>query len=74
MKLVDLPAVRALSIREKLELVDELWEDVGRGLDTVEVTALEKSILEQRWSQFLGEPASGLSLNEFKEKVETLRK
>jgi putative addiction module component (TIGR02574 family) len=73
MKLVDLPAVRALSVREELELVDELWEDVGQGLDRLEVTAAEKSILDERWAHFLGDSSSALTLEQFKQTVEKLR-
>lgn len=33
MKLADLPQIRALSAQEKLELVDELWQEVARELE-----------------------------------------
>ena len=74
MKLADLPEVRALSTREKLQLVDELWEDVGRGLDSLEVSREEREVLDERWAAFLRDPSRALTLEEFKERVNALRR
>ena len=72
MRLADLPEVRVLSAREKLQLLDELWQDVAHDLDTFEVSQTEKELLDQRWAAFLRNPAA-LSLEQFKERVQTLR-
>jgi len=42
MSLSELPQVQSLSVREKLELVDELWKAVSSDLDAIEVTREEK--------------------------------
>jgi putative addiction module component (TIGR02574 family) len=73
MKLADLPDVRALSAREKLELVDKLWQDVAHDLDSLEVSETEKELLDQRWAAFLRDPADALTLEQFKERVNVLR-
>ena len=73
MKLADLPQVRALSAHEKLELVDELWQDLARDLDTLEVCAAEKELLDRRWAAFLRDPSSALDLKEFKERIKAQR-
>ena len=73
MRLADLPDVRALSAREKLQLLDELWQDVAHDLDSLEVSETEKEVLDQRWAAFLRDPAAALSLEQFKEGVKTLR-
>jgi putative addiction module component (TIGR02574 family) len=73
MKLADLPDIRALSAREKLQLLDELWQDVAHDLDSLEVSETEKELLDQRWATFLRDPAAALSLEQFKERVKTLR-
>jgi len=72
MRLADFPEVRALSAREKLQLLDELWQDVAHDLDSLEVSETEKKLLDQRWASFLREPAA-LSLEQFKECVKALR-
>jgi putative addiction module component (TIGR02574 family) len=73
MTLTDFPEVRALSAREKLQLVDELWMSVAPELDALEVSAEEKGILDERWTTFLKDPASALTLEQFKERLKTCR-
>lgn len=73
MRLADLPDVRALSAREKLQLLDELWQDLAHSLDAIEVSETEKELLDQRWAVFLRDPAAALSLEQFKERVKALR-
>jgi putative addiction module component (TIGR02574 family) len=73
MKLADLPQVRALSAQEKLQLVDELWQDVARDLEQMDVTAEEKQLLDDRWTTFLRDPSSALGLEQFKQRVKALR-
>ena len=48
-----MPQVRALSAEEKLQLVDELWQDVAREMDKMEVSAAERKLLDERWAAFL---------------------
>lgn len=74
MKLADLPQIRALSAREKLQLVDELWRDVSRDLETLEVDAAAKQLLDERWAAFLRDPSSALDLEQCKERIKSLRK
>ena len=73
MKLADMPEVRALSAPEKLQLVEELWQDVARDLGKVEVSGAEKELLDQRWAAFLCDPSSALGLEQFKGRVKALR-
>src|SRR5688572_12731482 len=68
-KLADFPEVQALSTREKLELVDELWQDLARELDKLDVTAEEKKILDDRWADFIRNPSSALTLEQLQERV-----
>ncbi len=73
MNLAELPQVQSLSVREKLELVDELWKAVSPDLDAMEVTQEEKDILDGRWSQFLKNPLSALTVEQFKKELNALR-
>jgi putative addiction module component (TIGR02574 family) len=73
-ELADLPEVKALSAREKLELVDELWKDVARELETLDVTPEEKQLLDERWADFLRDPSSALTLEQLQERVNTIRR
>jgi putative addiction module component (TIGR02574 family) len=73
MKLADLPEVRALSAREKLQLMDDLWQEVAHELGSLEVTQEQKEILDQRWAAFLRDPNCALSLDQFSARVKTRR-
>jgi len=73
MTLTELPQVQALSVREKLELVDEIWRSLSASLDSLEVTQEEKEILDSRWAEFLSNPTSALSVEEFQDKINALR-
>ena len=73
MALADFPQVQALSAREKLQLLDELWIEVAHQADSLEVTSEEKQLLDARWKRFLSNPSSALTLEEFKKRLHTLR-
>jgi len=73
MTLTDLPEVRALSAREKLQLVDELWISVAPELEALEVSGEERGVLDQRWAAFLKNPSSALSVEEFKRRLTARR-
>lgn len=73
MTLTELPQVQALSAREKLELVDEIWRSLSTSPDYLEVTQEEKDILDIRWEEFLSNPTSALSIDVFKSKIHAIR-
>lgn len=73
MTLTGLPQVQALSVREKLELVDEIWISVASDLDTLEVSPEEKEKLDQRWADFIGNPSSALTPEQFREQLQAIR-
>ncbi|MDA1276549.1 MAG: addiction module protein [Verrucomicrobia bacterium] len=73
MKLVDLPEVRALPPSEKLELADELWTAAARDLEAMGVPPEQREILDRRWSDFLHDPSSALTLEQFQERLRELR-
>jgi len=73
MSLSELPQVQSLSVREKLELVDELWKAVSPDLDAMEVTQEERDILDGRWAAFLQNPSSALTVDQFKKELNALR-
>jgi putative addiction module component (TIGR02574 family) len=73
MNLTELPQVQSLTVREKLELVDDLWKSVSSELDTMEVTQEDKDMLDGRWFRFLQNPSSTLTVDMFKQELNALR-
>jgi putative addiction module component (TIGR02574 family) len=63
-----IPQIATLSPQEKRTLMNELWEEleqtVGGGSDP-EIVAL----LERRWQQYESDPASAVTLEEFRERL-----
>jgi putative addiction module component (TIGR02574 family) len=74
MKLADLPEVETLSPDEKLALVDELWASIGTAIEHLEVTEEEKRLLDERWERYLLDPSAALTEQEFRSRIETLRR
>jgi putative addiction module component (TIGR02574 family) len=73
MSLTDLPQVQSLSVHEKLELMDDLWKSVSSDLDAMEAAQEEKELLDGRWSRFLLNPASALTVEQFNQELNALR-
>lgn len=73
MKLSELPQVKALSTKDKLQLVDELWEDVARDLNSLEVSQEDRELLDKRWASFLSDPSQAMTLGQFRERIKALR-
>ena len=73
MKLADFPNVQDLPVRQKLQLVDELWLSMTPELDSLEVSEDEKSLLDERWAAFLQDPNSALTQDEFQRRMKALR-
>ena len=53
--------------------MDELWLSVAEELDSLEVSDEEKELLDERWAAFLKDPASALTVGEFKQQMNSLR-
>ncbi|MFT4176336.1 MAG: addiction module protein [Luteolibacter sp.] len=71
--LKDLPQVQALSVSQKLELVDEIWMSMEDDAENLGISEEEKIILDQRWAEYLSDPSSALTLEQFKTRLGELR-
>lgn len=58
-----------LSPPEKLQLVEDLWDDLAATPSEVPVHDWQKEELDRRKANLMSKPASGLSWNELKSKV-----
>ncbi len=60
-----------LSPAEKLQLVEDLWDDLAASPESVPVHSWQESELARRKANLLNKPASGLSWDEVKRRVRT---
>ncbi|GAA5136528.1 hypothetical protein GCM10023213_11710 [Prosthecobacter algae] len=73
MTLADFSQVRALPVREKLLLVDEIWESMMDVESELEVLDAEKRELNARWERFEKDPLRALTLEEFQARINAKR-
>jgi putative addiction module component (TIGR02574 family) len=62
-----------MTIKEKLELVDELWLSMTAELDSLDVSPGDTKLLDERWSAFLNDPSTALTLDEFQQRMKVIR-
>jgi putative addiction module component (TIGR02574 family) len=58
-----------LSPSEKLQLVEDLWDDLAAAPETVPIHDWQKEELARRKANLLSNPASGLSWDEVRRRV-----
>ena len=73
MRLADFPDVQGLPVRQKLELVDELWISMGPELDSLEVSEPEQEVLDERGAAFVQYPEPAITLDEFRKRMKAER-
>ena len=64
-----IPSVFDLSPAEKLQLVEDLWDDLAATPERVPVQDWQKEELDRRKAKLLQNPASGLAWEEVKRRV-----
>ena len=66
--------VMALPAVEKLELIDKLWESISPEEDQGEISDEEKKLLDERWENYLKNPDSALTIEQFEALLANRRK
>ena len=61
----ELRKLQALPVREKLMLVEFLWQSIGESTDEPEVSDAEKRELDSRWARFERDPSRAMTLDQF---------
>lgn len=69
MKSGQLPAVAEMSIAEKLQLVEDLWDDIAEHADELGLTDAQKAELDQRWIEYQQNPKEGSSWADVKKRI-----
>jgi len=65
----DMISISELSPAEKLQLVEDLWDDLAANPENVPVHDWQKAELARRKANLMKHPASGLSWEEIKRRV-----
>jgi putative addiction module component (TIGR02574 family) len=62
-----------MTIQEKLQLVDELWLSMTPELESLKVPPGDRELLDERWSAFITDPNTALTLEEFQRRMKAIR-
>ncbi|MDR1145584.1 MAG: addiction module protein [Verrucomicrobiales bacterium] len=73
MTLAELPQVAALSVDEKIQLVNELWDSMADELNNSPVSDEEKQLLDDRWEHYQKHPETALTLEQCIALIDTHR-
>ena len=63
------PSVFELTVSEKLQLVEDLWDDIASTPEAVPVLDWQKEELDRRRQNLLNNPGSGLSWQEIQRRI-----
>ena len=66
---VNIPSVLDLSPAEKLQLVEDLWDDLAAHSEDIPVPEWHKAEIDRRAANLKAHPASGLTWEEVKRRV-----
>jgi putative addiction module component (TIGR02574 family) len=66
---INSPSVFDLSPAEKLQLVEDLWDDLAANPEAVPIHDWQKQELARRKANLMSNPASGLSWKEVKRRI-----
>lgn len=58
---IDITELRKLSVAERLQLVDDIWESIAADADEAPLTAAQLDEARSRREEHLGDPASAVS-------------
>ena len=62
--------IQELSQSERILLAEELWDSIAENQDSLEVTAAQKKILEERLAAYRASPNEGSSWEEVKKEMQ----
>jgi putative addiction module component (TIGR02574 family) len=69
----DLEQLSDLSVSEKLQLVEDLWDDIASNPKAVPVYDWQKEELRKRKAKYLQNPSTGVTWEEAKKKIRSGR-
>lgn len=67
--MIDRMTIEQLSAEEKFQLVEDIWDSLAARPENIPVTPAQKAELDRRWADHQKNPASALSLDEFKRQL-----
>ena len=64
-----LAEILQLSVAERIQLVEDIWDSIATVPDAVSLTVEQKAELDRRLESYQANPSAGISWSELKEKL-----
>ena len=61
--------IRKLSVAERIELVEQIWNTIANGSETIELTESQKEELNRRLASWQTDPSAGHSWEEVRQRL-----
>lgn len=69
MKKLTVSDVIALSVPERIQLVEDIWDTIAANIESIELTEKEKKLINDRLEAYHQNPDSGLPWKDVYEKI-----
>jgi putative addiction module component (TIGR02574 family) len=60
---------RSLSIAEKLRLVEDIWDDIGKSAEELPLQPWHREVVEQRIAELDADPSIAITHDEFLKRI-----
>jgi len=70
MSSVDIQEILKLSVPERIELVEAIWDSIAEVPETLPVTAAQKQELDRRLAEYQRNPQAGRTWEEFRDSLD----
>jgi putative addiction module component (TIGR02574 family) len=71
MSSIELSSVLKLPLKERLQLVEAIWDSIAAHPETLELSDVERRELDRRWESYLRDPDSGSPWSEVRSRIST---
>lgn len=72
MAMIDIQAIRQLSVDERLALVEAIWDSLAEDADALPLTDAQRSELERRLAEYQAHPERTRPWEEVREELERM--
>jgi len=69
MQTINSPEILSLSISERIQLAEDIWDSIAADQNTVEITEMQKNELDKRLAEYALSPDDGVTWNEVRKRL-----
>ncbi len=70
MSSLDIREILKLSVTERIQLVEDIWDSIAESPESLPVTEAQKRELDRRWKDHQADPSAGRAWGEIRESLD----